>query len=137
MTAAANDRTFTLEGVVRFDYKSSMPRTRPVSWIKAARREFDAFPDPVRTQALVALTIAAEGRKADNAKPLTSIGGGILEIVLRHRTDAYRVVNATLIGTDLWVVHAFQKKSKSGIKTPQHEIDVVVSRVKRLKEMLS
>lgn len=114
-----------------------MTDTRPISWIKAARKDFEAFPYDVQVEALRSLTIAAEGQKADNAKPLTGLGGGILEVVLRHRSDAFRVVYATQIGNDLWVIHAFQKKSKSGLKTPQHEIDLVRTRMKRLKELLS
>jgi phage-related protein len=113
-----------------------MTDTRPISWIKAARKEFESFPTEVQLEALRSLTIAAEGQKADNAKPLTGFGSGVLEVALRHRTDAFRVVYVTQIGDDLWVVHAFQKKSKSGIKTPQHEIDLVRSRIKRLKELL-
>ena len=51
--------------------------------------------------------------------------------------DAYRVVYAIQLGSDVWVVHAFQKKSKTGTKTPGHEIDLVRERLKRLKEMLT
>jgi phage-related protein len=90
----------------------------------------------VQTEALRALTIAAEGEKADTAKPLQGLGSGVLEIALRHRGDAWRVIYAVQIGTDLWVIHAFQKKSKSGIATPAHEIGPVRERLKRLKEML-
>ena len=113
-----------------------MTASRPISWVKAARKAFDGFPNPVQTAALRALTIAAEGQKADNAKPLIGLGAGVLEIVLRHRTDAFRVVYATQIDGELWVVHAFQKKSKSGVKTPKLEMAVIEERVKRLKEML-
>ncbi|MDN2581857.1 type II toxin-antitoxin system RelE/ParE family toxin [Aquibium sp. ELW1220] len=126
-----------LASVVIFDYSHCMTETRSISWIKAAKKDFEDFPRDVQTEALRALTIAAEGQKADNAKPLTGHGGGILEIVLRYRTDAYRVVYATQIGDDLWVIHAFQKKSKSGISTPQHEVDLIRTRIKRLKEALS
>jgi phage-related protein len=91
-----------------------MTETRSISWVKAARKEFDAFPADVQLEALRSLTIAAEGQKADNAKPLAGLGSGILEVVLRHRTDAFRVVYATQIGDELWVVHAFQKKSNPG-----------------------
>ena len=70
------------------------------------------------------------------AKPLKGFGSGVLELALRHRGEAYRVVYAVQIGADVWVVHAFQKKSKSGIKTPKAEIDLVAERLKRLKEML-
>ena len=110
--------------------------TRPVSWIKAARKDFEAFPAAVQLEGLRSLTIAAEGSKADNCKPLKDFDAGVMEIVLKHRGDAFRVVYAVQIGTNIWVVHAFQKKSTQGIKTPKHEIDLVKDRIKRLKEQL-
>ncbi|MEP6707252.1 MAG: type II toxin-antitoxin system RelE/ParE family toxin [Pyrinomonadaceae bacterium] len=110
--------------------------TRPVSWIKAALREFERFPDGVRSTCLTALTIAAEGGKADIAKPMQGLGSGVFEIALPFRGDAFRVVYAVQLGEDVWVVHAFQKKSTRGIKTPKPEIDLVKDRLKRLKEML-
>jgi len=123
--------------VVTNDYTSSMNRkSRPVSWIKAARKAFEQFPQPVQLDVLRALTVAAEGQKADSAKPLQGLGPGVLEIALRHRGDAWRVVYAVQIGADVWVLHAFQKKSTSGIATPVHEIELVRERLKRLKESL-
>ena len=86
--------------------------TRPISWIKASGHP-------------------------DIAKPLKGFGSGILELALRFRGDAYRVVYAVQLGSDVWVVHAFQKKSKTGTKTPGHEVDLVRERLKRLKEMLT
>lgn len=112
-------------------------RTRPISWIKAARKAFEDFPADARLACLRALTIVAEGEKPDAAKPLHGLGTGIWEVALRHRSDAYRVVYAVQIGADIWIVHAFQKKSTSGIKTPQHEIEVGRERLKRLKEALA
>ena len=111
-------------------------RTRPVSWIKAALNEFEAFPDGVRSTCLTALTIAAEGGKADIAKPMRGLGSGVFEIALPFRGDAFRVVYAVQLGEDIWVVHAFQKKSTRGTKTPKPEIDLVKDRLKRLKEMM-
>jgi phage-related protein len=111
-------------------------QTRPISWIKAARKEFEKFPAEAQSICLTALTIAAEGGKADIAKPLHGLGTGILEIALPYRGNAFRVVYAVQLGDDIWVVHAFQKKSTQGIKTPKHEIDLVQDRLKRLKEML-
>ncbi|WP_427551888.1 type II toxin-antitoxin system RelE/ParE family toxin (plasmid) [Methylomonas sp. MS20] len=73
-------------------------KTRPISWIKAARKDFEDFPMPVQLEANRALTVAAEGRKADNVKPLKGFDSGIMEIVLRHRGDAFRVVYAVQIG---------------------------------------
>lgn len=85
---------------------------------------------------MVALTIAAEGGKADIAKPFRGLGSGIFEIALPWRGDAFRVVYGIQIGEDIWVLHAFQKKSTQGIKTPQHEIELIENRLKRLKELL-
>ncbi len=61
---------------------------------------------------------------------------GIWELAIKDRGDAWRVVYALQIDDDIWVVHAFQKKSKTGIATPKHEIDLVRERIKRLKEAL-
>lgn len=111
--------------------------TRPISWIKAARRDFDSFPPAAQSICLDALTIAAEGGKSDLAKPMVGLGSGVFEIALPFRGNAFRVVYAVQLGDDLWVVHAFQKKSTQGIKTPKHEIDLIRDRLKRLKESLS
>ena len=113
-----------------------MRKSRPVSWIAAALKEFQVFPEPARTACLTALTIAAEGGKSDLAKPMQGLGSGVFEIALPFRGDAYRVVYAVRIAEEIWVVHAFQKKSKQGIKTPKREIDLIGNRLKRLKEML-
>ena len=109
--------------------------TRPISWVSAARKEFEGFPEGAQAVCLSALTIAADGGKADIAKPLKGLGPGVMEIALPYRGNAFRVVYAVQIGAELWVVHAFQKKSTQGIKTPKHEIDLVAARMKRLKEM--
>ena len=85
---------------------------------------------------LTALTIAAEGGKSDIAKPLNGIGAGVMEIALPFKRDAFRVIYALQIGRDIWVVHAFQKKSNMGTKTPKREIDLVKDRLRRLQEML-
>jgi phage-related protein len=113
-----------------------MKNTRPISWMKAARKDFEAFPEDVQNDMFDALTIAAEGGKSDKAKPFKGVSGGVFEISLRYRGDAFRTLYAVKIGVDIWVIHAFQKKSKSGIKTPQSEVDLIGERLKRLKELL-
>jgi phage-related protein len=110
--------------------------TRPISWVKAARKVFETFPEGALSICLAALTIAAEGGTADIAKPMKGLGPGVFEIALAYRGDAFRVVYAVLLGDDVWIAHAFQKKSTHGIKTPQREIDLVRERLKRLREML-
>jgi phage-related protein len=110
-------------------------QTRPISWIKAARRDFEKFPAEAQSICLTAVTVAAEGGKADIAKPMLGLGSGVLEIALPFRGNAFRVVYAVQIGSDIWVVHAFQKKSTQGIRTPKHEIDLISDRLRKLKEM--
>lgn len=85
---------------------------------------------------LAALTIAAEGGKADIVKPMRGMGPGVFEIALPFRGNAFRVVYAVQLADDIWVVHAFQKRSTQGIKTPTREVDLIKDRLKRLKEML-
>lgn len=111
-----------------------MVRTRPVQWIRATRKEFEALPQGAQIE----LALVAEGGHPDIAKPLEGLGAGVLELALRFRGDAYRVVYALRLGGGdaVWVVDAFQKKSKTGIKTPKAEIDLIDQRLKRLREML-
>ncbi len=114
-----------------------MRNSRPINWIRAARKDFDDFPAAARMEMARALTIVAEGHMPDIAKPLTGFGAGVLELALKHRGDAFRVVYALRIDADIWVIHAFQKKSTSGIRTPKHEIDLIHERLKRLRERLA
>jgi phage-related protein len=111
-------------------------KPRPVSWFKAARKDFDAFPASARTKAAEALAIVAEGGAPDIAKPLSGLGRGVWELAIRARGDAFRVIYVLQLGEDVWVVHAFQNKSKTGIATPRAEIDLVKERIKRLREAL-
>ena len=111
--------------------------TRPISWLKAARKDFEDFPPGAQIEMARALTILAEGRMPDIAKHLTGFGSGVMELALRHRGDAFRVVYALQIDDDIWVVHAFQKKSKSGITTPKQDLDLIQERLKRLREILT
>ncbi len=135
----ADSRSRRIDSVVRYNYIKPMVRKteRNISWIKRARKDFDDFPLEARQTTARALTQIADGFTPDIAKPLQGLGSGVWELVLKERGDAYRVVYGLQFGDDIWVVHAFQKKSKSGIATPQHEIDVVRERIKRLKEALA
>jgi phage-related protein len=112
-------------------------KTRPISWLKSALRDFERFPPGARSVCLGALTIAAEAAKADIVKPMQGLGPGIFEIALPFKGEAYRVVYTVQLGDDIWVLHAFQKKAKRGNATPKREIDLVKERLKKLKEMLA
>jgi phage-related protein len=126
-----------LTSVGKFGNITWMTETvRRISWLKGARRDFETFPPDARELVLDSLTVVAGGGMPGIAKPLKGLGSGVLELALRHRGGTYRVVYAVQLGADVWVVHAFEKKSKSGIKTPRAELDLVAERLKRLKEIL-
>jgi phage-related protein len=109
---------------------------RRISWLKAALNDFHSFPRPVQDQMKSALEMATAGAKADVAKPMKGFDAGVYEIAVSHHSDAFRTIYALKLDSDIWVIHAFQKKSKKGIKTPKHEIDLIRNRIKRLREML-
>jgi phage-related protein len=94
-----------------------MRDARQISWVKAARKDFEEFPDDVQSDMRDALTLAAEGELSGKAKLFKGVDGGVFEIALRHRGDAFRAIYAVKIDVDFWAIHAFQKKSKPGVKT--------------------
>ena len=104
--------------------------------VKGALKDLGKFPEVVQDQAIFALRAAASGEKADTAKPLKGFGSGVFEIALRYRSDAFRAVYAVQLDDDVWVLHAFQKKSKAGIRTPKRETDLIRTRLKRVREQL-
>lgn len=109
---------------------------KQVYWIKAADKDFRSFPEAAKERILKALEIAASGRMADISKPMLGLGSGIFEVALAYKSDAFRCVYAVQIGSAIWVIHVFQKKSTTGISTPKHEIDLIKLRLKRLKDEL-
>jgi phage-related protein len=103
---------------------------KPVSWIGSSYKDFRAFPDPVQDVMGYALYQAQIGKKHDNAKPLKGFGGaGVLEIVSDHVGDTFRAVYTVKFATAIYVLHAFQKKSKSGIKTPKEDLKLIHRRL--------
>ena len=108
---------------------------KPVRWIGASRNDVRAFPEPVRLRIGGALWEAQLGRKAGWAKPLKGFGGaGVLEVVDDHDGDAYRAVYTVRFEGVVYVLHAFQKKSKRGIARPKREIGLIEQRLKRARE---
>ena len=81
------------------------------------------------------LQLVQFGGMPKDAKPLKGFAGGVLEIALRYASDAYRVVTAVQLGTRIYVLHAFQKKSKKGIATPQREIELIKKRYAEAREL--
>jgi phage-related protein len=108
---------------------------KPVAWIGSARADLASFPEDVKDVIGYALYIAQSGGKHTDAKPLRGFGGaGILEIVEDHAGDTYRAVYTVRLAGRIYVLHVFQKKSKTGIKTPKQQIELIRSRLKRAEE---
>ena len=104
---------------------------RPVNWVASSYKDYRAFPDPVQDAMGYALYQAQIGKKHPNAKPLKGFGGaGVLEIVTDHVGDTFRAVYTVKFTRAIYVLHAFQKKSKSGIKTPTEELELIKQRLK-------
>ena len=95
-----------------------------------------SFPEDVKDVVGYPLWLAQGGQKHPDAKPLKGFGGaGVLEIADVHRGDAYRVIYTTTFGDIVYVLHAFKKKSTSGIATPKQEIDVIRRRLKAAADL--
>lgn len=105
-------------------------KRRPLFWEGSSKRDFKGFPVPVQKDMGVALFIAQLGRTAGSAKPWKGLGPGVYELVEDHRGDTFRAVYAVRVADAVHVLHAFQKKSKSGVATPQPDVDLVEKRLK-------
>lgn len=110
---------------------------RRINWLYDTKKQLLSFPKEVRIQVGYALSEAQMGRKADYAKPMTGLGSGVFEIVADHASDTYRAIYAVKLGDDIYVLHSFQKKSKSGIKTPKPDIELIRSRLRAITQELA
>lgn len=99
-------------------------------WEGSSKKDFKAFPVSVQKDMGVALFVVQLGGTPDSAKPWKGLGSGIYELVEDHRGDAFRAVYSVRIGDAVHVLHAFQKKSRSGIATPQPDVDLIERRLK-------
>ena len=108
---------------------------KPLIWIGGSLQTLQGFPEDVKDELGFALFQAQTGRKHIKAKPLKGLGAGILEVVSDYRGDTFRAVYTVRLAGRVYVLHAFQKKSKTGIATPKTEIDLVKQRLKRANEL--
>lgn len=105
--------------------------TKPVHWVGRSLADLREFPAEVRRNIGFALSFAQKGEKHPAAKPMRGyMGAGVLEIFEDNRGDTYRAVYTVRFARAVYVLHAFKKKSKSGIKTPKHEIDLIHDRLR-------
>jgi phage-related protein len=103
---------------------------KPVRWVGSSQKDVRSFPRPVRVEIGTVLYAAQKGETDPSAKALKGFGGrGVMEIVTSHIGDTWRTVYTVRIQGVVYVLHAFQKKSKTGIATPKKEIDLVRRRL--------
>jgi len=101
---------------------------KPMHWVGSSKRDFLGCPD--KEDVGNALGIAQFGGTAPTAKPWKRLGPGVLEVVESHDGNAYRAVYTVRFEKALHVLHAFQKKSPSGILTAKRDVDLVAERLK-------
>jgi phage-related protein len=103
---------------------------RPVIWVGSSRRDLRGFPREVRREIGQALYAAQQGETDPSAKPLRGFGGGsVLEIVANQEGGTWRAVYTVRYREAIYVLHAFQKKSKRGIATPKKDVDLIRHRL--------
>ena len=108
---------------------------KPVEWVGSSLEDLKDFPEEVQQAVGYALYLAQCGEKHPWAKPLKGFkGAGVLEVVEDFDGDTYRAVYTVKLAGVIYVLHAFQKKSKQGIGTPQQDIELIETRLKRAKE---
>jgi phage-related protein len=109
---------------------------KPLVWVGSSRRDLKAFPRTVQCDLGQALEIAQFGRTPMHAKPLKGFkGAGVLELAEDHYGNTYRAVYTVKLAGRVYVLHAFQKKSKKGIQTPKHVIDLVRTRLREAERI--
>src|SRR3954462_4761783 len=109
-------------------------KLKPVHWVGSSRDDLRDLPRHVAREIGFALWFAQAGAKHPSAKPLRGFkGGGVLEVIEDFAGDTYRAVYTVRFAKAIYVLHVFQKKSKSGIKTPKHEVELIEARLARAK----
>jgi phage-related protein len=112
---------------------TKQPR-KPLKWVGSAKRDLNGMPEDVKDVFGHAIDLAQAGGKHQDAKVLTGFGSaGVLEVVEDDRGDTYRAVYTVKFAGWVYVLHCFQKKSKSGIKTPKEDLDLIHARLKAAK----
>jgi len=104
---------------------------KPVIWMGDSLARLQAFPSTVQDEVGYAIYLAQIGEKHQRAKPLKGLGSGVLEVVSDHRGDTCRAVYTVRFRDRVYVLHAFQKKSKKGHATPQPDVDLLKQRLAR------
>lgn len=107
---------------------------RPLDWVGSSKKDFLAFPEPVRDELGNALGLAQFGGKHPAAKPWEGKGPGVFEVIEDHAGDTYRAVYTVRFADVVYVLHAFQKKSPSGIRTARTDVDLIARRLRAAQQ---
>ena len=107
---------------------------KPLFWVASSLNDLLAFPEKVKKKIGAALSVAQFGGKHPSAKPWKGAGSVVFEIVEDYRSDAYRAIYTVKFADAVYVLHAFQKKSPSGIRTPRRDVELVAQRLKQAQE---
>lgn len=111
------------------------PVLRPLVWLGDSLRNVRDFPDGAQKLLGDEIQLIQFGGMPKDAKPFKGVASGVVEIALRYSSDAFRVVLAIHIGSRIYVLHAFQKKSKKGIETPKRDVDLIRKRYTEAQEL--
>jgi len=115
---------------------SAAPSLKPLIWVGASRKSLREFPEPVQDHMGYALYVAQRGGKNRDTKTMSGFGGaGVLEVVSDFRGDTFRAVYTVRYAEALYVLHAFQKKSKTGHETPRRDIELVQQRLREAEQI--
>jgi phage-related protein len=115
---------------------SDEPRLKPVVWVASSRKDLRTFPDPVQRHVGYALYVAQRGGKHRDTKTLSGFGGaGVVEVVTDFRGDTFRAVYTVRFAGSVYVLHAFQKKSKSGRETTLRDIELIKRRLREAEQI--
>ena len=108
-----------------------VPGEKPLHWVGSAKKDLLAFPEKVKDRIGTALSIAQFGGKHPGAKPWKGEGPGVLEVVADYSGNTFRAVYTVRFAEAVYVLHAFQKKSRHGIKTARQDVELVSLRLKQ------
>jgi phage-related protein len=107
-----------------------LPSEKLLFWVGSAKADLLAFPESVKDEIGLALSVAQFGGKHPSAKPWKGLGPGVLEIVEDYRGDTYRAVYTVKFEHAVYVLHSFQKKSPKGVKTARTDVELILQRMK-------
>jgi phage-related protein len=107
-----------------------VPTARPLFWVASSGKDYRRFPARVQDNFGFELFLVQTGQHPPSAKPLKGLGSGVVELIDDFEGDTYRAVYTVRFREAVYVLHAFKKKSKQGVKTSKGDIELIKQRLK-------